>query len=327
MSFPNYIQLDTMDCGATCLQIIAKYYGKYITLQNLRELCHINRNGVSMLGISDASEAIGFRSLGVKITWEQLKEDATLPCIVHWNQGHFVVVHKIKKRKGTYIVCVSDPGSGLLEYTETSFLKSWLQICDNNDTKRGAALLLSPKPEFYNEEYNQNGGENHIKIFDLLKYLKPYKKHIVQIGIALLTASIISLIFPFLTQSVVDTGIGTGNVSFVVMILIAQLCLVLGQMTNNIIRSWLMLHVTTRISISLISDFLSKLMRLPIAFFDSKNVGDIMQRIKDYNKIETFLTGTLISTVMSVVTFVIYGIIMATYNSVIIIVFLIGSVL
>lgn len=143
----------------------------------------------------------------------------------------------------------------------------------------------------------------------------------------MLTASIISLIFPFLTQSVVDTGIGTGNVSFVVMILIAQLCLVLGQMTNNIIRSWLMLHVTTRISISLISDFLSKLMRLPIAFFDSKNVGDIMQRIKDYNKIETFLTGTLISTVMSVVTFVIYGIIMATYNSVIIIVFLIGSVL
>ena len=327
MSFPNYIQYDMMDCGAVCLQIISKYYGRYLSQQRLRDLCHITHNGVSLLGISDAAEAIGFRTVGVKITWEQLKSDATLPCIIHWNQSHFIVVYKIIKKRNGWEVCVSDPNGGLLRYPVNSFLKSWLQIRNNHDGKyeeRGVALLLAPRPVFYNEEGEE---EKRISLWKLISYLRPYKNYIIQVLFAMLTASIISLIFPFLTQAMVDTGIGSGNISFVAMILIAQLCLLVGQMANNVIRSWLMLHITTRISISLISDFLNKLMRLPIAFFDSKHTGDILQRIHDYNRIQSFLTGALISTAMAVVTFLIYGVIMSSYNTHILIIFIIGSLL
>jgi ATP-binding cassette subfamily B protein len=291
----------------------------------MRELCHITRNGVSLRGISDAAEAIGYRTIGSKLTWEQLQHDAMLPCIVHWNQSHFIVVYSIKKKHGKQKVYVSDPAEGLLEYPTELFLKSWLQIAEQGSDKknRGVALLLAPKPEFYQEEGDV---EKHIRLWDLIKYLRPYKSYVIQVVFAMLTASIISLFFPFLTQSVVDTGIGTGNISFVLMILVAQLFLVVGQMANNIIRSWLMLHITTRISISLISDFLNKLMLLPIAFFDSKNVGDILQRIRDYSRIQSFLTGSLISTTMAIVTFVIYGIIMSSYHNVILLVFVMGSI-
>lgn len=325
MKFPSYIQHDGMDCGAACLQIISKFYGRYFSQQTMRELCHITRNGVSLRGISDAAEAVGYRTIGAKLTWEQLQNDAMLPCIVHWNQSHFIVVYNIKKKHGEQKVCVSDPAEGLLEYPAAQFLKSWLQITEQGteNRKRGIALLLAPKPEFYQEEGDT---EKRIQLWDLLRYLRPYKSYVIQVVFAMLTASIISMIFPFLTQSVVDTGIGTSNVSFIVMILIAQLVLVIGQMANNAIRSWLMLHITTRISISLISDFLNKLTQLPIAFFDSKNVGDILQRIRDYSRIQSFLTGSLISTTMAVVTFLIYGIIMSSFNGIILIVFVIGSI-
>lgn len=324
MTFPHYRQLDTMDCGPTCVRIIAAYYGKNYSLQVLREKSHISREGVSMLGISDAAEAIGFRTTGVKITWEQLVEEANLPCIVHWNQNHFVVVYKIKKHKKGYYVYVSDPAQGLLKYDMKAFLKSW-QIKDlKNNQTYGVALLLEPTPYFYEE----NDGEAKALNFNFLfKYLRPYKNYIAQLLLAMLTGSVISLIMPFLTQSVVDTGIGNNDLNFVVVILIAQVMLVLGQTANNLIRSWLMMHMTSRISISLISDFLNKLMKLPISFFDSKMVGDIMQRIGDHSRIQDFMTGTLLSIVMAIVNFVIYGGIMVAYNSSILIVFLVGSTL
>lgn len=375
MPFPHYTQLDAMDCGPTSLRIVAAFYGKHYSLQNLRERCHITREGVSLLGISDAAEAIGFRSTGVKITWEQLRDEANLPCIVHWNQQHFVVVYRIARKRGQWWVWVSDPASGLLKYTEEQFLKSWIQSRELPDltvlterlreqqpdsaetdpadapstaretldipaellatvpiaasppadaSGKGIALLLEPTPAFYREKGDE---DKRLKFTYLLQYLRPYKSYLIQLALAMLTASILSLILPFLTQSVVDKGIGTGNLSFVAMILIAQVVLTLGQMANNLIRSWLMLHMTTRISISLISDFLAKLMRLPIAFFDSKMVGDIMQRIGDYNRIQTFLTGSLLSMVMAVVSFVIYGAVMGGYDLTILGIFLLGSVL
>ncbi len=317
--FPHYIQLDAMDCGPTCLKIIAQHYGRNYSLQNLREKCHITREGVSLLGISDAAELIGFRSTGVKITWKQLRDEMEFPCIVHWNQQHFVVVYKIKKGK----VYVSDPAAGLLVYEEDAFLKSWLQS-HGTDQSKGIALILEPTPEFYKERGDE---DRRLKFTQLLHYLKPYKRYLVQLSIAMLTASVLSLILPFLTQSVVDKGIGTSDLSFVVMMLIAQVVLVIGQMANNLIRSWLMLHMTTRISISLISNFLSKLMRLPISFFDSKMVGDIMQRIGDYDRIQSFLTGSLLSMVMAVLTFVIYGAVMGGYDIAILGIFLLGSAL
>ena len=347
MVFPSFTQLDAMDCGPTSLRIVAQYYGRHYSLQNLRERCHLTREGVSLLGISDAAESIGFRTTGVKITWEQLRDAALLPCIVHWNQQHFVVVYKIALKRGKWRVYVSDPASGLLEYSEEQFLKAWIQIRElpdaadqsdgpDRDTRsgppassfrssgRGIALLLEPTPAFYREKGDE---DKRLKPGYLLQYLRPYKNYLAQLALAMLTASVLSLILPFLTQSVVDKGIGTGNLSFVVMMLVAQVVLVLGQTANNLIRSWLMLHMTTRISISLISDFLSKLMRLPIAFFDSKMVGDIMQRIGDYDRIQSFLTGSLLSMAMAVVSFVIYGAVMGGYDPTILGIFLLGSAL
>lgn len=367
MSFPHYTQLDAMDCGPTSLRIIAAYYGKQYSLQNLRARCHISREGVSLLGISDTAEEIGFRTVSLKPTWVQLRTIVPLPCIVHWYQRHFIVVYKIKKQKGKWWVYISDPARGLLKYSETDFLKGFLSThaeIDRNQEKEleqegsekeyekltveellmavkenepadddepdmvrrraGIALLLEPSPRFYREKGDV---DKRMNLSHLLKYLRPYKSYLVQLGLAMLTASILSLILPFLTQSVVDTGIGASNLSFVVMILVAQVVLTLGQMANNLIRNWLMLHMTTRISISLISDFLAKLMRLPIAFFDSKMIGDIMQRIGDYSRIQSFLTGSLLSIVMAVVSFVIYGIVMGGYDISILGVFMLGSVL
>lgn len=309
-----------MDCGPTCLRMVAKFYGKNYSLQNLRDRCHITREGVSLLGISDAAESIGFRTTGVKVTWRQMVEEMPLPCIVHWNQRHFVVVYDVVKKHGVYKVIVADPASGLLEYTEEDFRGLWLE---SERKTEGIALILEPTPKFYEEEGDDE--RRHYGFGYVLKYLRPYRTYIIQILLAMLTASVISLLMPFITQSVVDKGIGTGSLSLIVVLLIAQLTLTLGGLANNLIRSWLMLHTTSRVSISLISDFLCKLMRLPIAFFDSKMVGDIMQRIGDYNRIQTFLTGSLLSMVIAVVSFVVYGLIMAGYNATIFIVFLIGA--
>lgn len=320
MKFVKYIQHDSMDCGPTCLKMVAKFYGKNYSLQNLRDRCHITREGVSLLGISDAAESIGFRTTGVKVTWTQMVEEMPMPCIVHWNQRHFVVVYDVVKKHGVYKVMVADPASGLLEYTEEDFRGLWLE---SERKTEGIALILEPTPKFYEEEGDDE--RRHYGFGYVLKYLRPYRTYIIQILLAMLTASVISLLMPFITQSVVDKGIGTGSLSLIVVLLIAQLTLTLGGLANNLIRSWLMLHTTSRVSISLISDFLCKLMRLPIAFFDSKMVGDIMQRIGDYNRIQTFLTGSLLSMVIAVVSFVVYGLIMAGYSATIFIVFLIGA--
>ena len=327
--FPFYRQLDTMDCGPTCLRIVAAHYGRNWSLQTLRDRCHISREGVSLLGISDAAESIGFRTIGVKISFAQLCEEAVLPCIVHWNQNHFIVVYKIEHRRGKNWIHVSDPAAGLLRYSVEQFQKSWISVRDDSSSNGsseglGIALLLEPTPKFHEEK----GDEDHrIGFSGLLKYLRPYRQFIVQLFLAMLTGSIISLILPFLTQSVIDVGIGTGDINFVVVILVAQVMLTLGQMANELIRSWLMLHMTTRVSISLISDFLAKLMRLPISFFDSKMVGDIMQRIGDHSRIQSFLTGSLLSIVMAMVTFLVYSVVMGGYDMKILGIFMLGSAL
>lgn len=327
--FPTYHQLDTMDCGPTCLRIIAAHYGRKWSLQTLRDKCHISREGVSLLGISDAAETIGFRTMGAKSDFQQLMEEALLPCIVHWNQNHFVVVYRVRKEHDRVFVYVSDPASGLLRYTKEQFLKSWTSIHgtdtgDSSEEGLGIVLLLEPTPKFYEEKGDE---DSRIGFMGILKYLRPYKQFITQLLLAMLTGSIISLIFPFLTQSVIDVGIGTGDLNFVMVILVAQVVLTLGQMANELIRSWLMLHMTTRVSISLISDFLAKLMRLPISFFDSKMVGDIMQRIGDHSRIQSFLTGSLLSIVMAIVTFIIYSVVMGGYDLKILGIFLLGSAL
>src|SRR5690554_3967238 len=278
--FPSYTQLDAMDCGPTCLRMIARYYGKHYSLETLRERSFITREGVSMLGISDAAEHIGFRTTGVMISFDQLVEEAPLPFIVHWKQNHFVVVYDIKKdRKKGHRIYVSDPALGPAKYDEADFKKCWFSTKKENDDK-GAALLLQPGPEFHDRDDEKQKSNRSLRYF--LRYLTPYKNQLGQLILGMLVISILQLIFPFLTQSLVDIGIRDGNLSFITLILIAQLVIFVARLSVEFIRSWIMLHMNTRINIALISDFLAKLMKQPLRYFDTKMTGDIMQRKDRY---------------------------------------------
>ena len=317
--FPFYKQPDAMDCGPTCLRMIAKFYGRTISLDYLREKAHITREGVSLLGVSDAAEAIGFRTLGTRISFEQLEKEAPLPCIVHWDQNHFVVVYKIKGNQ----VYVADPAFGLTHYSKTEFKQHWLSTVTGGQEK-GICMLLQASPAFFEKDDNQASATGYGF---LLKYLKPHRRLVIQLLLGFLAASVIQLIFPFLTQSLVDVGINNQDISFIYLVLIAQLMLFVGQTTIDFIRSWILLHISTRINISIISDFLIKLMKLPIGFFDTKLVGDLMQRIQDHRRIERFLTTQTLNILFSVFSLLVFGIVLAVYNLKILVVFLSGSVL
>ncbi len=318
-NFPHFKQLDTMDCGPTCLQMIAKYYGRNYYLTTLRKKCNISHEGVSLLGISEAAESIGFRSMGVRVTYDQLVEEQAVPFIAHWSQEHFVVVYKITKDKAW----VSDPVHGKITYTKDDFIKQWAST-EIGGEKFGICLLLETTPDLFNIDDEKPDKTGFLFLF---KYLKPHKKFIIQLALGLLIGSLIQLVFPFLTQAVVDVGINTRNIGFIYLILAAQGMLFLSQISVEFIRSWIMLHVSTRINISLISDFLVKLMKLPIRFFDTKMTGDIIQRIEDHSRIESFLTGKMLSVLFSMVNLLLFGIVLIYYNSTIFLVFLTGSVL
>ena len=317
--FPFTHQHDAMDCGPACVQMVARHYGRHYTLETLRQKCHISREGVSLLGISEAAESIRFKTVGARLSFEQLKNEAPLPCIVHWKQRHFVVVHKIRKDT----VFVADPAHGLVKLTAQEFLNGWAST-RNEGTNEGIALLLEPQPDFYAAE-----GEtpDKAKFSFILQYLKPYKKLILQLFMGMLLGTLLQLIFPFFSQSIVDYGIGTGNLGFVTLILIAQLTLYAAQTAVEFIRSWILLHISTRINISIISDFLIKLMKLPIGFFDTKMIGDLMQRIGDHRRIEAFLTSSTLNTLFSIVTFVVFAVVLAFYSVRLLAVFLVGSLL
>ncbi|OJV87182.1 MAG: ABC transporter ATP-binding protein [Bacteroidia bacterium 44-10] len=323
--FVSYRQLDAMDCGPTCLRMIARHYGKHYSLQTLRERSFITRAGVSMLGISDAAEHIGFRTSGVMISFEQLVEEAPLPCIVHWKQNHFVVVYDIKKEKRTdHRIYVADPALGLATYNEADFKKCWLST-KREDEDTGAALLLQPGPEFFDHDDEKVNKNRSLRYF--LRYLTPYKSQLVQLVLGMVVISILQLIFPFLTQSLVDIGIRDGNLGFISLILIAQLVIFVARLSVEFIRNWILLHMNTRINIALISDFLVKLMKLPLRYFDTKMTGDIMQRIGDHGRIESFLTGNSINTLFSFVNFFIFSFVLAYYNLAILGIFLVGNAL
>ncbi len=317
--FPFFHQHDAMDCGPTCLKMIAQYHGSTFSLEKLRELCCISKEGVSMLGISMAAENIGFKTLGVHINFNQLKDEVPMPCIVHWKQNHFVVVYRIKRGK----VYVADPAHGLIKYDIKEFLSCWIST-RNDDKPEGIALLLEPQLDFFKSD-----GEtlDKTKFSFVLQYLKPYRKLVFQLLLGMLLGTLLQLIFPFLTQGIVDYGIGTNNLNFVTTILIAQLTLYAAQTSVDFLRSWILLHISTRINISIISDFLIKLMKLPIGFFDTKMIGDLLQRIGDHHRIESFLTSSTLNTIFSFISLIVFICVLAFYNLKILMIFLIASVI
>jgi len=324
--FPFYKQADAKDCGPTCLKIIAKHYGKNLNIQYLRDISETTREGSNLLNLSEAAEKIGFRTLGVKISLENILE-APLPCILHWNKNHYVVLYNIKK-KGTKVtkLFISDPGFGLIEYTKEEFLKFWIGNNADETTEEGIALLIEPTPSFYDMEYKDTE-DKKFGFKYISRYLFKYKSFIIQLAIGMLAGSVLQLIFPFLTQSIVDVGIQNQNMHFIWLILIAQIFLFFGKTALEFIRGWIMLHLSTRINISLISDFFIKLMNLPISFFDVRMTGDIMQRINDHSRIERILTTSSLNVLFSFVNMLIMGGVLAYYNLQIFSVFFIGSFL
>ncbi|WP_405199315.1 peptidase domain-containing ABC transporter [Christiangramia sp. LLG6405-1] len=316
--FPFYKQADIKDCGPTCLKIISAHYKKTLSVELLRDLTKNTREGSSLLGLSDAAEKLGFRSIGVKTSTTDLKE-LPLPCILHWNNRHYVVLYKIKNE----IFYISDPAHGLITYNEREFINFWVSRNANKNTEEGIALILEPTPNFYENDF-----ENFQTTFGLsfiTQYLFKYKKFLFQLFLGLLASSLLQVIFPFLTQSVVDIGIRNQDINFIYLILFAQLSLFVGRISIEVIRSWILLHLSTRINISLVSDFFIKLMKLPIAYFDSKMTGDIMQRINDHRRIERLLTNSSLNVLFSLINLVLFSFVLAYYNLQILLVFLIGN--
>ncbi|WP_311563319.1 cysteine peptidase family C39 domain-containing protein, partial [Prevotella histicola] len=317
-------QRDTMDCGVSCLIMTARYYGKSTDRDRLRLLSDLSKDGVSLLGISKAAEEIGFKTVGGRLGFETLAEEAPMPCIIHWNQNHFVVVYKIKKHnKGKYTVYIADPGKGLVTYTKEEFCEHWISTKTNGEEK-GIALLLEPTEQFYAQKEERTAPTQNRVTF-LWGYLKKYKRFFTQLILGLLLGSLLQLVFPFLTQAIVDTGIGGKDIGFVWLVLLAEMMLLFSRTAIEFIRSKILLHISTRINISLISDFFIKLMKLPMKFFDTKLMGDLLQRIEDHRRVEQFLTSSSLSLLFSFFTFLVFGVVLAVYNLGIFLVFLFGT--
>lgn len=320
--FPFFKQKDAMDCGPTSLMMIAAYHGKQFPQAYLRDLCFLSREGVSAEGITEGAERIGFQAMTVKVNYDTPKIgegcllNAPLPCIAHWNQNHFVVVYRVTRK----YVWIADPASGKYKLRRADFEKSW-----STDARQGVLILLEPTAAFYNQENVLPSVSTSFS--RLFGYLQPHRGLIMQLGLGMLLSSGLQLIFPFLMQSIVDVGVQNRNFGFITLVLIGQLLIFLGQTVVSFIQNRILLHIGTRINIALITDFLIKLMRLPLSFFDTKMTGDLMQRINDQSRIESFLTQSSLSIVFSVFNFVVFSVILSLYNTTIFTVFLLAAVL
>ncbi|WPP51758.1 peptidase domain-containing ABC transporter [Catalinimonas niigatensis] len=316
MRFPLYRQLDSVDCGPTCLRMIARYYGKYYSLEEIREVTFMGKEGTSLLNLSGAAEQIGFLSEAVMVEADVLFEDIPLPCIAHWQQEHFVVVYKIT----TKYVYVADPAIGKVKYGREAFLKGWCQP----ENKTGILLLLEPSTTFRNEKEDKSTKSQwHI----INSFLKPYRPYLGMVLAGVFTLSIIQLAMPFLAQALVDEGIRQNNLNFIYIILIAQLVLFGSQTLGEAIRNYLLLYVGSRVSLSLLSDFLQKLVQLPFTFFERKNLGDLFQRITDSDRIEGFLTQQSITLLFSLLNVVVLGGVLLFYHWLIFVLFFSGALL
>lgn len=318
--FPCFIQHNSMDCGPTCLRMISSYYGKEYELEFIRELCNQTKQGVSLLGIQEAAKSLGFNALGIKCTLNELQE-LPYPCILHWNQSHFVVLYKTKNTKKKVLYFVADPIGYRFKYTDKELCQCWL----NQESQEGMVLCLEPTSSFYS--INKPSDKNTSSTKWLFKHLRYFKSNIINMIMGMLFCAFLILLFPFLTQSIVDYGVNNNSISFVVTILIAQLVLIISTNLIEFVRNWLLLHIGMKMNISIISEFILKLTKLPIAFFDSRMTGDIIQRIGDHTRIKDFLTDVSLNLVFSLITICVFGVVLLMYNKLVFVIFFIGSAL
>ena len=321
--FPIIHQHDTMQCGIACLQMVCKYFGREYTSDSLSNLCFATTEGVSMLGINETANNLGLRTICVKTT-TSIFDKSPLPSILHWDQNHFVVLYKVKKGKKFY---VADPGKGLVTYNLEEFKQHWISTKSNSEDK-GIAMFLETTPTFFT--YKMEGEENikEKRSFRFLfGYVKKYRKYFGQIILGLIVGSLLQLVLPFLTQSIVDVGIKNQDIGFVWLILLGQLMLTVSRTAIDFIRRWLLLHISLRINISLVSDFFIKLLKLPMSFFDTKLMGDLMQRMNDHSRVNTFLTQQTLNITFAMLTFVVFSVVLFFYNKLVFVIFLLGSIL
>jgi ATP-binding cassette subfamily B protein len=319
--YPFYRQYDQKDCGPTCLRMISKFHGRAYDSDYLREIASLTGDGTTLGGLADAAEKIGFSSLALNVSFDTLAEQIPLPCIAHWRQRHYVVVYESNKDG----LIIGDPGHGLITYSKQDFIKGWIPEKKPTDESEGVLLLFETTPLFYEQEVKTI--EKKSLTGFIFRYFRPYKRYIIQLFIGLLVASLLQVVLPFLTQQIVDTGVNTHNLSFISLILIAQVVLFTSQSFISIIRSWILLHTTSRVNLRMLSDFLMKLMNLPISFFDSKTTGDLLQRIRDHDRVQAFLSAVTLDVLFSSITLVVFGGILFYYNDLLFWTFLTGSLL
>ncbi len=313
-------QHDSMQCGVACLAMICRHYGKRYSLEYLDGFCHANVAGVSMLGIAEGAGCVGLETSTFAATTDELVE-IKLPCILHWNQNHFVVLYDISRNGGRYRV--ADPGKGLIDYSRNELESHWISN-RTDDGPSGIVMQLEPTEKFYRHDHDRNGEKRSFRF--MMGYLRQYKRYFFQIFCGLLLGCLLQLIMPFLTQSIVDIGIRHKDIGFIWLVLLGELMIVVGRTATDFIRRWLLLHISMRINISLVSDFFIKLLKLPMSFFDTKLMGDLLQRIGDHSRVQNFLTGQTLNIIFSFLSFIIFGIVLLVYNRLIFLVFTICSV-
>ena len=319
MSFPITFQHDSMQCGIACLQMICKHFGREYSLDFLSKLCFATNEGVSLLGIDDAANKLGLKTFCVKASMDEL-DKISLPAILHWNQKHFVVLYKIKKGRKYYI---ADPGKGLTTHTNKEMQEHWLST-----NSKGVAMMLEPTPHFYDTKNASGVGEKEIHSFRFLYgYVRRYYKYFGMIAVGLALGSIIQLVLPFLTQAIVDKGIKHQDLNIILLILFGQLMLTISRTFIDFLRRWILLRISMKINISLISDFFIKLLKLPMSFFDTKLLGDLMQRMNDHGRVNNFLTHNVLNIVFSLLTLIVFSVVLVIYDKFVFLVFLIGSML
>lgn len=319
MAFPITFQHDSMQCGIACLQMICKHFGRKFSLDFLSKLCFATNEGVSLLGINDAANKLGLKTLCVKASMNEL-DQISLPAILHWNQKHFVVLYKIKKGRKYYI---ADPGKGLTTHTNKEMQEHWLST-----NSKGVAMMLEPTPHFYDTKNASGVGEKEIHSFRFLYgYVRRYYKYFGMIAVGLALGSIIQLVLPFLTQAIVDKGINHQDLNIILLILFGQLMLTISRTFIDFLRRWILLRISMKINISLISDFFIKLLKLPMSFFDTKLLGDLMQRMNDHGRVNNFLTQNVLNIVFSLLTLIVFSVVLVIYDKFVFLVFLIGSML
>ncbi|MGV8131387.1 MAG: peptidase domain-containing ABC transporter [Candidatus Pacearchaeota archaeon] len=329
MKFLFVKQQNQMDCGPTCLYMICRYYGRVFSIEHLRRLTQIGKEGVNLLGISDAAEKVGFQTTALQLTFNKLMEEAPKPAILHWGQNHFVLLIPQKKKwfvKKTNYITIADPANEIITINKSLFLQKWISDKNEDGEPTGIALLLEPEVDFHSAQYGiefQEKTTNHAS--QLLAYIRPYQKLIIQLFFGVLLSSLLQLILPFLTQSIVDVGINTQNLQFVYIVLFAQLALFIGKLSVEFIRGWILYHISSRINIKILTGFIIKLMKLPLAYFDSKKTGDILQRMNDHKRIQNFLTSTSLNTFFSFFNLIIFSFVLLSYNSYIFWVFILSS--